>query len=426
MQQTSTQPAPHKETYRHPKDFAEAQNGTIRTEVAEPEKEKKKRIDTLFAAEAPRARRSGVLPMQLIRELMASGYILGAKEENINPGSLDLTVSDEVYRVDEAFLPRHGESVTSYLKEVNAMRHDIALPLERGTTYLARLSESLALPRGVYAYCNPKSSTGRIDVFVRVVADGVARFDSITSGGFQGALWIFINPLSFPIKLASQETLSQIRFFSEDTRLSELELELAFKRNALVWDREKKPAVYEQMLVRDNDGSVILTLGASGTHVGWECLGLNRILDIGRRDYYNPLDFFRPLVSKGGRVRLKQGCFYILYTRERLRVPPHFAAEIIPMDHRSGEFRSHYAGFIDPGWGYGNSGEGTGRPLVLEVRPIFQDVEFRDGQPVAKICLERMFANPELCYDELDKSNYRKESALPLLSKHFTSPEPLP
>lgn len=423
MQQTITQPAPRKEAYGRPKDFVETHKISTQAGTAAPEKEQKKQFDKLFATEAPKARRSGVLPLQLIRELTVSGHIVGAKEENINPGSLDLTVSEEVYRVDEAFLPRPGESVASCLKEANAMRYDIALPLERGTTYIARLNESLALPRGVYAYCNPKSSTGRIDVFVRVVADGVARFDSITPGGFQGALWVFINPLSFPIKLASREALSQIRFFNEDARLSELELELAFERDRLVWDREKKPVTYEQMVVRDNDGSMILTLGASGAHVGWECLGLNHILDISRRDYYNSLDFFRPLVSKGNRVRLKQGCFYILYTRERLRVPPHFAAEMIPMDHRSGEFRSHYAGFIDPGWGFGSSGEGTGRPLVLEVRPIFQDVEFQDGQPVAKIRLERMFANPELCYDELDKSNYRRESALPLLSKHFKFPE---
>lgn len=352
---------------------------------------------------------------------MQTHRICGAKEEHINPASLDLTTTNTIYRIDEVFIPRPGEPIAEILKEVSAAPHDSSQPLERGVTYIAKLKETLKLPKDIYAHCNPKSSTGRNDIHVRVVAEGVPRFDSLPAG-YTGGLWITIMPLSFPIMLGVHERLAQIRFANEDTRLSELELQIALERDKLLWQKERTVITYDDISITDRDGSFIMTADISQELVGWECVSAGRVLDISKRSAYEPHEFFRPLMSVHGKVRLKQGAFYILHTRERLRVPPYLAAEVVPMDERTGEFRSHYAGFIDPGWGWGSIGEGIGRPIVLEVRPFLQDLVLRDRQPIAKLRFERLMQEPEKLYDQINTSNYRTDSSVPVLSKHFITP----
>jgi len=367
--------------------------------------------------------RRGVLPMQMIAGMMDAGLVAGCRER-IRPGSLDLAIGGEVYRVEGSFLPRPGELVCDILSDdlfdgLGARRHELSAPLERNVTYLARLAETLTLPASVYAYCNPKSTTGRNDVLTRVVADGVTRYDAATPRGFKGTLWVLIEPRSYPVLLYPGESLSQIRFFNEDTRFGETDLEIAFERHKLLWmGREKRPFAYQDIKISDNDGSVVLTLDLTGEMVGWECLGESKALDFAKRKHYRPEEFFRPLRPANGKLSLKSGGFYILYTRERVRVPPHLACEMVPMDARSGEFRSHYAGYVDPGWGWGKDGDGCGRRLVLELRP-FEDLLLRDNQPVAKVRFERMIEEPEKHYDELEDSNYTAESPVPKLSKHF-------
>ncbi len=352
---------------------------------------------------------------------METHHICGAREERINPGSLDLAITDIAYRIDEVFIPRPGEPMADLLENVAASPHDLSQPLERGVTYLIKLKEKPTLPEQVYGYVNPKSSTGRNDIHVRVVAEGVPRFDSIPPG-FAGHLWIIVTPLSFPVKLSSGETLSQLRLFNQDTRFSELDLQIALERDKLLWSLDKALLTYRDLGISDRDGSLIMTVDISQTFVGWECISPGRVLDFSLRAHYDPHEFFRPLESRNGRVRLRQNSFYILRTRERLRVPPHLSCEVVPMDERSGEFRSHYAGFIDPGWGWGMKGEGIGRPIVLELRPFFQDLVLRDGQPVAKMRFEHLAAEPERTYDQMMTSNYTRESPLPALSKHFLMP----
>lgn len=362
---------------------------------------------------------TGAMPSQIIRAMMDAGFIRGAWEENVKPASLDLTITDEIYHVAGSFLPRPSETVREIIKEVDPRPHDLSHLLERNVTYIARLAETLALPETIYAYCNPKSSTGRNDVQVRVVADGVTRYDAATPRGFSGELWLLIEPKSFLIRLAAGATLAQIRFFNANTRFNELDLEISFKRDLLLWRGDgSEPYEYKDIRIRDNDGSIILTLDLGGDIAGWECLGRSRVFDFGKVGHYAPEEFFR-WIPGGGRLHLKQGGFYILYTRERVRVPLHLACEMVAMDARSGEFRSHYAGYIDPGWGWGRGGEGRGRQLVLEVRP-FEDLILRDGQPVTKVRFERMVEPAVIGYDELDTSNYAKELPVPrLLSKHF-------
>lgn len=373
-------------------------------------------------------KRLGTLPRQRIIQMIEGGFILESDYGNTNPSSLDLSISEEIYRLEGGiFQPRYGEKIRDSLKELELSPHGFNYPLEREVTYLCRVNEVLRLPESVYGYCNPKSSTGRNDIQVRLLADGVPRFDAVTPAGFNGELWLAICPRSFPIKLSSGEKLNQLRFFNEDTRFDELELQIAFKKDKLLWDEyNEKPFSYDEIKIRDNDGSLILTVDLQSDIIGYECRRLNRILDFSKRNY-NPNLFFEPLIKKndrphfaksGGYIQLRKDNFYILSTKEAVRVPPYLACEMTPMDERSGEFRSHYAGFIDSGWGWGKNGEGKGRQLTLEVRP-YEDFILRDGQPIAKIKFERVIEVPDIHYDQKDTSNYCNQKG-PRLSKHFS------
>jgi len=361
----------------------------------------------------------GALPSQMIGEMMNAGFISGTEkiENNINPASLDLSISEEIYRVEGIFQPRPNEKVRDILELIGAIPQKLDAVFERDRTYLARLNEKLKFPKTVYGYANPKSSTGRNDIHVRVLTDGVSRYDVIPSE-YCGESWLAVKPKSYPIKLSFGEKLSQLRFFNADTRFNETELEIAMARDKLLWyPLENRVLDYSEIKIRDNDGSIILTLDLTTDIVCYECLGSEKILDFSKRRC-NPEDFFSALIKKkNGYVFLKKGGFYILSTREAVRIPPHLACEMVPMDERSGEFRSHYAGFIDPGWGWGKSGEGKGRQLTLELRP-FEDIIVRDNQPICKIKFERMADVPDKLYDEMSNSNYVEQKG-PCLSKHF-------
>ena len=168
--------------------------------------------------------KKGALPSQMIESLVDGGFIQGADKKNIQPSSLDLTLSEEVYRVERLFLPREGETVRALLSAIGSDPHALKSPMERGVTYLARLNETLALPSGVYALSNPKSTTGRNDIHARVLSDGSSRYDEMTPGGWQGELWVAISPKSYPIKVAVGHSLVQLRLFNGDTRLDNFEL----------------------------------------------------------------------------------------------------------------------------------------------------------------------------------------------------------
>lgn len=364
-------------------------------------------------------KKMGVLPLQMIRNMIKGGNIIGSMDASISPASLDLAISEEIYRVEGIFQARTNEDVRDILSKIRGFPHSLEYPLERNVTYLARLVISLDLPDSVYCYCNPKSSTGRNDIHVRVLANGISRYDTADSG-YKGDLWIAINPKSYGIKLHRWDKLSQMRFFNGDTRFDETELQIAFDQFKLLWLGER-PLSYDEMKIRDNDGSLILTVDLSGEMVGYQCFGSGRVLDFSYRENYRADDFFTPIYPQNGFIYLKRGGFYILSTRESIRVPPHLACEIVPMDHRTGEFRSHYAGFFDCGWGWGKNGQGQGRPATLEVRP-FEDLIIRHSQPIAKAIFERMIEEPEEHYDQQSSSHYRDQRRS-RLSKHFIKEE---
>ena len=370
-------------------------------------------------------KRKGALPDSMIIKMIDGGFVKGANLANVRPSSLDLTVSNEIYEVAGVFQPRPADTVREVLAKINKKKLSLDEPLKQSGMYLARLNETLSLPENVYAYCNPKSSSGRIDVHVRLLADRISRYDAVTpagwprqSAGKHGELWLSIMPKTFAVRLPRDYSLNQIRFFNADTRFDELELELAVQEQQLLWRVKKKlPFNYRELKIRDGDGGAILTLDLSQKIVGYRGLATKQVLDLSKINYYAWDKFFEPLaIQKSDYLNLKRDSFCIFSTSEAVRVPPELACEMAPMDERSGEFRSHYAGFIDPGWGWGRAGEEKGRPLTLELRP-FEDLIVRDRQPIAKIKFERMIKLPETVYD-IGPSNYSKQSG-PCLAKQF-------
>ncbi len=359
----------------------------------------------------------GALPHQTILKMIEAGFIVGAEAKNVRPASLDVSVSSEIYKVEGIFQPRVGETVRDVLKQIKKVKYSLDKPLMRDQMYIARLNETLDLPKTVYAFCNPKSTSGRVDLHVRLLADGVPRYDMVAPAGYKGELWIAIMPKTFPVKLFEGISLNQLRFFNADTRLNELEIELAMRQFNLIWSAQKEKAyTYDDLKIKDGDGSVILTIDLEGDVLGYESIEATAALDLSKIAHFDSKKFFKPVKLKNGYLYLEKGKFYILSTNEAVRVPPSLACEMVSMDDRSGEFRSHYAGFIDPGWGWGEKGEGKGRQLTLEVRP-FEDLIIRHGQPIGKIRFEKMTEIPELVYDATS-SNYIKQVG-PKLAKHF-------
>lgn len=359
----------------------------------------------------------GTLPSQQIIELVKSDFIIDADMSNVSPASLDLTISDEIYKIEGLLLPREDEKIRDILPYMSAERHSIKKPLNCGELYIAKLHEKLQLPSLVYGYCNPKSSTGRLDMHVRVLADGVPRYDSVTPMGYSGDLWLAMHPKSFSILLHEGSPLTQLRLFTGDTRFNNLDLEIALRDGIAFEPGTNKKLLYGDLVTNEQDGSLVLTALVEEGNCGYVCTAKpDQVIDVNKINHYNPEDFFSPVEVLDGFLHLRRDKFYILSGYESIRIPPSLASEMVPVDERSGDFRSHYAGFLDPGWGWGDSGEIFGRPFTLEVRP-FEDMVIRPRQPIAKIRFERMSEEPLLNYDQ-KSSNYKKQTG-PKLAKYF-------
>ncbi len=368
----------------------------------------------------------GALPMQTIREMIERKQINGVPPEVIiSPASFDLTISQEAYRLEEGFPPPRNEAVRETLRQIGHSPHDLAYPLERGVTYLIRLNQSLALQNDVYGYCNPKSTSGRNFVRARVVADFVDRYDSAEPAGYQGGLWQILRPRAYPLKIEPGQSFSQIRFFNHNTRFSLNDLIRYFDHDRLFGNGNRSLS-YEELQNKDRDGTLNLRLDLGAKVAGWECLGVNRVLEFGQNQHYNPLEFFRPMRIDRDRVHLRKEGHYLFQTKEWVRVPPWLALEMISMDRRFGDFISHEAGFIDPGWGWGKDGAGRGRPLVLEVITVNEDMPFYDGQIAARVWYERMVERPDQWYDQLATASYaidHTDRRPPQLARQFRMPE---
>jgi dCTP deaminase len=264
----------------------------------------------------------------------------------------------------------------------------------------------------VYAYANPKSSTGRIFLLTRVIADGVEMYDALVGPGWKGELWVLVRPETFPVLVRPGIALCQIRLFDGKAFLDKLALELALEKPGLFFTPSGKQLRSESE-VRLHGDSFLLTIGLPKGVVGWECVRATEVLDLGKKKFYNPEDFFRPVRVRHGKLDLVQGGHYILTTFEHLRIPPDCAAELRAIDPRFGEFRSHSAGFFDPGWGM----VAGGQPITLEIT-AFENMTVESGQIIARVRYERMKEVPNVLYGSAN-SNYTAQTKGPKLSKHF-------
>jgi dCTP deaminase len=359
----------------------------------------------------------GALPMQTIREMITGDMISSKGGDLVRPGSLDLTLSNVVYRVRGAFLPSHGETVYSAIKRVGGVKLEgEKILLERNCCYAILLNEEIrGLPQNVYGYCNPKSSSGRVDIHVRTLADLCSRYDTVQVK-YSGQLWLLVVPKKFPVIVSQGLSLNQLRFFNSDTRFDETGIEVAF-RSGLLYKSDGEVISYSDHHHSDKDGSILLTLGLGFSQPGFKAIETGEPIDLSLMSHYDPRYFFEEISVRDSAITLSANDFYILSTREYVRVPSSLACEMVPMDERSGDLRSHYAGFIDPGWGATQQPTGFGRTLTLEVRSFDSGIIVTDGQPIAKIRYERMAEVPERHYDEMSPT-YGQQLG-PKLGKNF-------
>jgi dCTP deaminase len=358
----------------------------------------------------------GILPDRIIAALAEDGGILPAYPfvpDQIQPASLDLRLGEVAYRVRASFLPGPRITVAKRIDELKL--HEISLAdgavLETGCVYIVPLIESLALPQDVAAAANPKSSTGRLDVFTRVIADETRGFDRVEAG-YHGPLYAEISPRTFPVLVREGSRLSQIRFRRGNALLNAEALRALHQRERLV--NADNADVSEGIAV----GVDLSGLGPGGL-VGYRAKRHTGLIDVERRAGYAIADFWEPMTARPDRsLILDPNEFYILASKEAVQVPPDFAAEMVPFDPLVGEFRVHYAGFFDPGFGYEGAG-GSGSRAVLEVRSREVPFILEHGQIVGRLVYEKMLARPGKLYGEGIGSNYQAQSLK--LSKHFKS-----
>jgi dCTP deaminase len=356
----------------------------------------------------------GILPDRMIGALLRDGAILCEYElvqDQIQPASLDLRLGEVAYRVRASFLPGPRTTVAERIDELKL--HEIALGdgavLETGCVYIVPLLESLALPADIAASANPKSSTGRLDVFTRVIADETRGFDRIRAG-YHGPLYAEISPKTFPVLVREGSRLSQIRFRHGQAQLSAEALRDLHARERLVDDNEAD--VGEGVAVGVDLGG----LGPDGL-VGYRAKHHTGLIDVDRRGGYHVADFWEPIAARDDEsLILDPDEFYILASKEAVQVPPDFAAEMVPFDPLVGEFRVHYAGFFDPGFGYAGAG-GRGARAVLEVRSREVPFILEHGQTVGRLVYEAMLERPQSLYGQGIGSNYQAQGLK--LSKHF-------
>ena len=354
---------------------------------------------------------TGVLPSQMIRTMIGSGQIAASPAVDpvqIQPASLDLRLGTRAWRVRASFLAGQGRRVADRLPDF-AM-HEIDLTpgavLEKGCVYLVPLMESLALPPGVQAVANAKSSTGRLDLLTRTITDGGTEFDRIPPG-YHGPLWAEICPRSFSVLVRPGMRLNQIRFRDGQALLSDDDLARLHAADPLV----DVPAHIENGLAFSVDLSP-----RDGDLVGFRAKPHTGVIDLDRIGHYVPRDFWEDIRTTDGRIILDPGAFYILVSRESVTIPPDHAAEMAPYLAMVGEFRVHYAGFFDPGFGHATAG-GAGSRGVLEVRCHEAPFVLEHGQVVGRLVYERMAEVPDLLYGAGLSSNYQGQGLK--LSKHF-------
>ncbi len=356
---------------------------------------------------------SGVLPDQSIQQMINSATITAQPpilSEQIQPASLDLRLGNTAWRVRASFLSGDERKLTDRLK--NFEMHEIDLRqgavLEKGCVYVLPLMESLDLPDDIQAVANAKSSTGRLDLLTRVITDNGTEFDRIRPG-YKGPLYAEICPRSFSVLVRPRMRLNQIRFRQGQAILNDSELSDLHASDRLVSG---------EAVISDGLGFSVDLKPANGTLVGYRAKPHTGVIDLDRIGAYEPAEFWEEVHSSDGQIILDPGAFYILVSREAVHIPPAYAAEMAPFLAMVGEFRVHYAGFFDPGFGHQAAGGGGSRG-VLEVRCHEAPFVLEHAQIVGRLVYERMLKEPAQLYGAGIASNYQGQGLK--LSKHFKS-----
>jgi len=361
---------------------------------------------------------TGIVPAQGLRDLIRDKHVQSLDpptEDQVQPASLDLRLGDVAYRVQASFLPGAGETVVDRLA-LYAM-HEIDLRagalFEKNCVYIVPLMESLSFGKRMSGFANPKSSTGRLDVFVRLItdagADRASEFDRVHEA-YKGPLYAEISPRAFSVILRAGDRLNQLRIrrgspLASDTAMRKLDQEVGLT----------------DANVKRIEGGLPLAADLSGVDgepvVGYRAKPHAGAIEMARVGQYDPADFWEPIPARGGAgLILNPGDFYILASKERVRVPPDHAAEMIPYDTLVGEFRVHYAGFFDPGFGWREESD-AGTRAVLEVRSHEVPFVLEDGQVVGRLVYERLTEAPDKLYGSGIGSNYQHQGLA--LAKQF-------
>lgn len=361
------------------------------------------------------SRTTGILADSGIKDLFEAGSLkseAALDHDQIQPASLDVRLGSKAYRVRASFMPGPGVPVVDKLNRLRL--HEIDLTegavLETGCVYIVPLMESLALPSDISASANPKSSTGRLDIFTRIMTDGAQEFDKIPAG-YTGPLYLEVSPRTFPIVVRRGSRLSQIRFREGHALLTDTELLNLHNQETLV--ASETPNI--------SGGGIALSIDLQGFGdeklIGYRGKHHTAVVDVDKKEQHQIYDFWEPLYARSGpELILDPDEFYILVSREAVHVPPLYAAEMTPFDPLVGEFRVHYAGFFDPGFGHAGAG-GTGSRAVLEVRSHEVPFILEHGQIVGRLVYEHMLTKPDGVYGTGLGSNYQAQGLK--LSKHF-------
>jgi dCTP deaminase len=358
----------------------------------------------------------GVIPSQDLRAMIGRGEIAAAEPvltEQIQPASLDLRLGHRAWRVRASFLSGRTRSVADRLADYAMHEIDLSTStvLETNCVYVVELAESLALPADISAAANAKSSTGRLDLLTRLITDRSIEFDRVEAG-YTGPLYAEISPRTFSVLVRPGMRLNQIRFRRGEATIDDTGLRALHAR---------EPLVNGEALIDGGLGfSVDLTRRGENGIVGWRARPHSGLIDLDRLNHYDPAEFWEPIRPGGhGAIILDPGAFYILVSREAVNVPPQTAAEMVPYMAIAGEFRVHYAGFFDPGFGHPSTG-GAGSRGVLEVRCYEAPFALEHGQMVGRLVYERMAEVPDVLYGAGIGSNYQGQELR--LSKHFRMP----
>jgi dCTP deaminase len=353
----------------------------------------------------------GVLADTAIRAMIASGQISAdapVLDTQVQPASLDLRLGSTAYRVRASFLAGKGCTVAERLAEFGMHQIDLTggAVLEKGCVYVVPLMERLALPSGMTGAASAKSSIGRLDLLTRIITDQGTEFDRVPDG-YQGKLYVEICPQSFSVIATAGQMLTQIIFRQGQTLISDTELRAIHARS---------PIVSGDPVISGGLGFSVDLRPKTGTLVGYRAKPHTGVIDLAKLGHYDPAEYWEEVRTETGWIILDPGAFYILVSREAIAIPPECAAEMAPYLAMVGEFRVHYAGFFDPGFGWAEAG-GAGSRGVLEVRCHEAPFVLEHGQIVGRLVYERMASRPERIYGADLASNYQGQGLK--LSKHF-------